>query len=693
MKNNCRHLLLVSILFAFTIGLHPTQALSLPEEPDTALSSVPEPSDNEDAAIILPTRENTYIAPTAEQLELTSHQVESFDCGLVTDVPLEECQALSEFYASTNGSGWTNHTNWLETTTVANWYGVTVASGRVTKLILGSNLLTGTLPAEINLLANLKTFDVHNNQISGQFPAVLTSMTSILELELYGNLFSGTIPAQLGNLVQLTSLSLSFNQFTGTIPAELGNLTNLTKLWLYNNQLSGSIPPELGNLTKLTNLALGDNPLTGSIPPELANLTLAWAIDIKNCQLSGSIPTSFGGLTSLMYLHLDHNQLSGSIPSQLGNITNLTYLELQNNQLSGSIPTSLGNLSQLTRLYLDSNQLTGSIPTQLGTMAKLSSLKLNSNQFTGSIPSQLGQGKLFLIYLGDNQLTGSIPATLGNLSTTLRYLSLTNNGLTGTIPSQIGSLALLNYLDLSGNQLSGAIPSQIGSLVNLNHLDLSGNQFSGDVPVSIANLDELCTPDVLSWPCNGVYTTDLGYNRLNVPAAEPAASFLALKDPDWYKTQWQRVYIPSGTGGSVLSYDGTTLITIPAGAAGKDFYLEYTPLPSPSHPTGELVFADISFDLSAFDTYNNLLTVFVLPITVRISYAEANLGVSEEGMLNLYYWDLSSLDWQDAVSTCSGGTYTRNPDENWLSLPLCHLSEFSLMSSGVQTQYLPLILR
>ena len=668
MKNISRYLILLTLLVSSLGAPAYVQARSLPAEADTPKADSFEPPAPDYLSFLPAASETAYTAPTPAQLEETSRQVNSFDCAPVTEIPVAECQVLSALYASTNGAGWTNHANWLETNTISAWYGVTVSVGHVTKLILGSNLLSGPLPAGLNVLSSLQTLDLHNNQLSGAVPAELGSLSTLKELELYGNSLKGTIPASLGSLSQLTSLTLGLNQLSGSIPPELGNLTNLTRLWLYNNQLIGSIPPELGNLNKLTGLALGINPLTGSIPPELANLTQAWAISIEDCQLSGAIPSAFGGLTALMYLYLNHNQLSGSIPSTLGNLANLRYLELQHNQLSGSIPTTFGGLSQLSKLDLAYNQLSGSIPTQLGSLSHLTWLRLNHNDLTGSIPYQLGQGNFYQLDLGENHLSGSIPVALGNLSDTLGLLVLRNN------------------------TLSSAIPPELGNLTELVHLDLSGNQLSGNVPASFTNLVNLCEPGDPTFPCSAGYELNLGYNRLNVPATEPPASFLALKDPDWFQTQWQAAYIPNATGGSVLTYDGSTLISIPAGAAGKDFYLEYTPFPAPTQPTG-FAYAGRSFDLSAFDVSDNPITSFVLPLVVRISYNEADLGGVLENTLALFYWNSSSASWEDAVGTCPGGAYTRSTAENWFSLPVCHLSEFALMGAGINWLYLPMLLR
>lgn len=610
-----------------------------------------------------------WVGATTAHNTASFHLMEDFDCASVTDVPVEECEALFAFYDSTTGSGWKDNGNWLTGTTVDSWFGVTVSGGHVTKLELAGNLLSGTLPETISNLSSLQVLDLSTNQITGQLPSILGNMATLRQLELFGNQFSGTIPAELANLSQLTSLTLGGNLLSGEIPPQLGNLSNLTRLWLYGNQLTGSIPATLGNLTKINYFIIGQNPLSGSIPPELGNLTKAWAIYLNDCQLTGSIPASFGNLTSLMYLDLSHNQLSGSIPSQLGNLTQLRYLELYNNQLSGSIPTTLGNLSQLSRLYLESNQLSGSIPSQLGALTNLTWLRLNDNQLTGAIPLQLGQGQLYQIYLQNNHLSGSIPASLGNLSNTLQFLSLRDN------------------------ELSGSIPSSLGNLVKLYELDLSGNQLSGDVPATFVNLVKLCEPESQTFPCSAGYELDLGYNRLSVPATEPPASFLAIKDPDWFTTQWQSGFFPNSTGGVMLSYSGRMLITVPSGAAGVNFYLYLTPLRGYGHPSSELDFVGHNLDLSAFDTLGNPITQFFLPINIRFAYHENELGAVREESLGLYYWNSTTNQWEDAATTCPNGITTRNLAENWISLPVCHLSEFALMGSKQSLQYLPLLIR
>ena len=143
------------------------------------------------------------------------------------DCPPADREALVAVYKETSGAGWTNSANWLTDAAIGDWYGVdTDTAGRVTRLSLRANNLSGPLPAEI------------------------------------------------ANLDNLGRLELDQNSLTGSIPAEFGHLVNLERMWLYNNPISGAIPPELGNLESLEVLLLYNTLLAGPLPLALADLTL-----------------------------------------------------------------------------------------------------------------------------------------------------------------------------------------------------------------------------------------------------------------------------------------------------------------------------------------------------------------------------------------------------------------------------------
>ena len=217
-----------------------------------------------------------------------------------TNTPTDDDRAaLVALYNATDGANWLNNDNWLSNATMGEWHGVTTDSdGRVTRLLLSNNQLTGEISAELGSLTNLRmrcTAD-QGNQLTGEIPAELGSLTNLRALYLQGNQLTGEIPEELGGLTNLKYLDLSFNQLTGGIPAELGDLTHLEGLWLNGNQLTGEIPEELGSLTYLKNLYLPLNQLSGEIPSALADLSNLEALILTGNQLTGCIPNGLRGI-------------------------------------------------------------------------------------------------------------------------------------------------------------------------------------------------------------------------------------------------------------------------------------------------------------------------------------------------------------------------------------------------------------
>ena len=159
-----------------------------------------------------------------------------------------EREALTAFYINTDGDNWTDRAGWLVSADPCRWFGVACTGGRVFRLIMESNNLAGSIPAEL-----------------GNLPA-------LNDLRLNSNNLTGSIPAELGNLTALSILNLFDNNLTGSMPAALGNLTALNDLRLFENSLTGSIPAELGNLSALATLLLDSNALSGIVPLPVAVL-------------------------------------------------------------------------------------------------------------------------------------------------------------------------------------------------------------------------------------------------------------------------------------------------------------------------------------------------------------------------------------------------------------------------------------
>ena len=98
----------------------------------------------------------------------------SWQAGLAVSAPCHvsfesaiDRPALEALYGATKGSEWRDSTNWLSAAFLADWRGFTTdSSGRVTNPELRDNGVSGTSPAELAELSNLREVGLRENQLS-----------------------------------------------------------------------------------------------------------------------------------------------------------------------------------------------------------------------------------------------------------------------------------------------------------------------------------------------------------------------------------------------------------------------------------------------------------------------------------------------------------------------------------------------
>lgn len=231
--------------------------------------------------------------------------------------------ALMALYGSTDGPNWTNNTGWVDGAAgfdcdVCNWHGVSCnIYGRVSRVDLSNNQLSGTIPTEIGDMTYLQILMLERNQLTGTIPAEIGYLSNLFYLSLNDNQLSGMLPLELGNLTELGFLSVSANQLSGNIPAGLGNFGDIIALYMNDNQLSGCFPESLSNLCpSISYYDFSSNPSlpnsgdfadfcangTGACAMELAikiflqgpfdNSTDLMGDDLRQASL---LPSSFGG--------------------------------------------------------------------------------------------------------------------------------------------------------------------------------------------------------------------------------------------------------------------------------------------------------------------------------------------------------------------------------------------------------------
>jgi hypothetical protein len=341
---------------------------------------------------------------------------------------------------------------------------------------LSSNLLTGTVPEELEFLSFVD-LEVHDNEIQG-FP---DSFCSKLDwnagaVGMYGCegfLCPPGTASPIGRAMNETTECQvcpdpQSAPFYGTISCE-GEMSErdiLVKLynaldgdnwyrndfWLTNTDICDWYGIACSN-GKVYEINLRGNNLRGLPRPEL--------FDLRELQIlwlySNPITFSFeniGRARKLQELRLDATNLHSL--HGIGAASSLVSFDARFTDLKGPLPEEILRLTNLRMLSLSRSGLTGTLPKSFGNIKYLMSLQLNGNSFTGPLPSFDDVHFLKQIDLSDNLLTGSLSRKfLSKLPVeTPLMLRLSNNQLTGVIPENFDRFKSIS-LFLSNNRMLG----------------------------------------------------------------------------------------------------------------------------------------------------------------------------------------------------------------------------------------------
>jgi Leucine-rich repeat (LRR) protein len=407
-------------------------------------------------------------------------------------------QALMDLYEATGGSGWSNDSGWGSGNPDNSWYGVEVdGSGRLVRLDLSGNNLSGSLPKSIGNLSKLKYFNVKQNRMGGSIPESIVGMVSLTHLLLNGRDYdmSPTGNYHPGKPGGGTGASERTNEFSGQIPTTIGQLSNLKYIEItgkgaedikdgsgYPNALTGAIPSEIGNLKNLIGLHLGFNSLE-SVPNSIGNLENLVHLGLLRNKLAGTgFPTEIGELTKLQNIWLARNNFGGEIPD-ISSLRDLRIFIVTGNDLEGEIPGYLvdGTMPEINLVNLAWNSLSGPLP-EFGTPNNLKAFQVDGNNLTGTIPNSISNiPRMINFSLGWNELEGEIP-DLSHMGQ-LRYIRANNNNFTGAPPMVDTTNDKLNFLHFQSNNMTERVPTGLADIAGLprigsGDLNVSGNNFS-----------------------------------------------------------------------------------------------------------------------------------------------------------------------------------------------------------------------
>ncbi|XP_042482128.1 receptor protein kinase TMK1-like [Macadamia integrifolia] len=372
---------------------------------------------------------------------------------------------------------------------------------RITRIQIGNQGLSGTLPSGLQNLTALQRLELMGNNIAGPLPS-LSGLSSLQVLLLSENKFS-YIPADFfSGLSSLQVVNLDKNPFSAwAIPDSLKSATSIANFSANTANITGTIPDFVGGtgLPSLTNLHLAFNNLQGGLPASFAGslIQTLW-LNGQSTTLNGSLQV-LQNMTSLTEVWLHSNAFTGPLPD-LSGLKNLQSFSVRDNQLTGPVPHSLVSLSSLKIVNLTNNLLQGPTPKFSSSvavdMAGLNSFCLPTpgaacdsrvNALL-SIAQDMGYPVKFAQnWQGNDPCTPWFGITCN--SNNISVINFQKMGLTGMISPDFSKFQSLQKLILADNNLSGTIPLELTTLPSLTELDVSNNQLSGQVPKFRSNTD------------------------------------------------------------------------------------------------------------------------------------------------------------------------------------------------------------
>nr|XP_048330182.1 leucine-rich repeat receptor-like serine/threonine/tyrosine-protein kinase SOBIR1 [Ziziphus jujuba var. spinosa] len=199
---------------------------------------------------------------------------------------------------------------------------------KITRLILNSQRLTGSLSPDIGKLPELKELSLSNNDLVDQIPSQIADCRKIEILNLGNNKFSGEVPSQLSSLIRLRVLDLSSNKFSGNL-SFLKHFPHLEKLSIAENLFIGKIPASIRSFRNLRFFNFSANQLLERSMPSMKRLEYSTSEVPKRYILAES-PTTGRNRSSAAAAPSKSKSTSAEVPGAPGPSTPKTHKKKDN---------------------------------------------------------------------------------------------------------------------------------------------------------------------------------------------------------------------------------------------------------------------------------------------------------------------------------------------------------------------------
>ncbi|KAK9805480.1 hypothetical protein WJX72_000629 [[Myrmecia] bisecta] len=249
---------------------------------------------------------------------------------------------------------------WLSQNQLAGALNDVASLPNIRRVLLARNGFTGAIPATLPT-STVEVLDLGSNFLTGTLPAGWHQAQNLRRINLAGNAIRGTIPVpSLSEALSNTEAGSSnmdaiLNEMLPAITAVRSMQQGTLDLLLDSNQLTGTIGPGLAMLP-LSNLRVSGNKLSGSLPSTFLSMPFIRTLDVHMNELTGTLPAAVHAL-ELEILDLAGNAISGSIPAQLAECKALGVIDVSFNQLTGALPQSFVQLQDLSTLTTIGNRL------------------------------------------------------------------------------------------------------------------------------------------------------------------------------------------------------------------------------------------------------------------------------------------------------------------------------------------------